>query len=73
MAPVAAANSPPAPATATTPPATTTMMAMVPATMGNLLEFDFVIPFEDSRIRLVQLIENSVALGNTRNRAAGSC
>ncbi len=54
---------------ATTPVA---MMAVMPATMGDLLHFDRVIAFEDSRIRLVQLIQNSVALGNTGNRAAGS-
>ena len=44
----------------------------MPTTMGDLLDLDPVIPFEDSRIRLVQFIENSVALGNTGNRAAGS-
>ena len=44
----------------------------MPATMGDLLDLDRVIAFEDSRIRLVQFIENSVALGNTGNRAAGS-
>ncbi|WP_224690842.1 hypothetical protein [Mesorhizobium sp. BH1-1-4] len=48
------------------------MAAEMPAAMRDLLQFDFVIPFEDRRIRLVQLIENSVALGNTCNRAAGS-
>ena len=45
---------------------------MMPTTMGDLLDLDPVIPFEDSRIRLVQFIENSVALRNTGNRAAGS-
>jgi len=44
----------------------------MPTTMGDLLDLDPVIPFEDSRIRLVQFIENSVALRNTGNRAAGS-
>ncbi|WP_181173694.1 hypothetical protein [Mesorhizobium sp. B2-3-12] len=77
MAPVAAANSSP---TATTPVATAPaaivaivpMVATMPAAMRDLLQLDRLIPFEDRRIRLVQLIENSVALGNTCNRAAGS-
>ncbi len=72
MTPVTAAHpSPPAapPAMTTTPVAT---MAVMPATMGNLLHLDRVIAFEDSRIRLVQLVENSVALGNTGNRATRS-
>ena len=43
----------------------------MPTTMGDLLDLDPVIPFEDSRIRLVQFIENSLALRNTGNRAAG--
>jgi hypothetical protein len=46
--------------------------AVMPAAMGDLLHLDLVIAFEHSRIRLVQFIENSVALGNTGNRAAGS-
>ena len=49
-----------------------TMTAVMPATMGDLFHFDVIIAFEDSRIRLVQLIENSVALGNTGNRATRS-
>jgi hypothetical protein len=49
-----------------------TMTTVMPATVGDLLHFDRVIAFEDSRIRLVQFIENSIALGNTGNRAAGS-
>lgn len=46
----------------------------MPTAMGDLLHLDLVVAFEDSRIRLVQFIENSVtvALGNTGNRAAGS-
>jgi len=54
---------------ATTPVA---MMAAMPVTMGDLFHFDVFIAFENSRIRLVQFIENSVALGNTGNGAAGS-
>jgi hypothetical protein len=50
----------------------TMMAAVMPAAMGDLLHLDLVIAVEDSRIRLVQLIENSVALGNTGNREAGS-
>ena len=46
-------------------------IAVMPATMGDLFQSDLVIAFEDSRIRLVQFIENSVALGNTGNRPAG--
>lgn len=54
----------------TTPVTIVAMMAAVmPAAMGDLLHLDLVIAFEDSRIRLVQFIENSVALGNTGNRA----
>jgi hypothetical protein len=69
MPPVAAANpSPAAPPSTTTPMAVVT--AMMSAAMGDLLHFDPVIAFEDSLIRLVQFIENSVALGNTGNRAA---
>ena len=45
---------------------------MMPTTVGDLLDFDAVIAFQDSRILLVQLIENSIALGNAGNRAAGS-
>ncbi|WP_179297800.1 hypothetical protein [Mesorhizobium carmichaelinearum] len=69
MAPVPTAN--PSPAVA---PSSSVMAAMpaIPVTMGDLLHLDPVIPFEDSRIRLVQFIENSIALGNTGNRAAGS-
>lgn len=48
----------------------TMVTAMMSAAMGDLLQFHPVVAFEDSRIRLVQLIENSVALGNTGNRAA---
>ncbi|UVK54936.1 hypothetical protein DBIPINDM_001416 [Mesorhizobium sp. AR02] len=71
MAPVATANSSPAAAPSSSVMA---VMAAMPATMGDLLYLylDPVIPFEDSRIRLVQFIENSIALGNTGNRAAGS-
>ncbi|MBZ9930922.1 hypothetical protein LB570_12510, partial [Mesorhizobium sp. BR1-1-5] len=68
MAPVAAANSSPAAATpvATTPVAIVAMMAAkMPVAMRDLLYLDRFIPFEDSRIRLVQFIENSVSLGNT--------
>ncbi|AGB48235.1 hypothetical protein Mesau_06016 [Mesorhizobium australicum WSM2073] len=75
MAPVAAANSSPAAATpvATTPVAIVAMMAAkMPVPMRDLLQLDRVIPFEDSRIRLVQFIKNSVSLGNTGYRAAGS-
>ncbi|KRB26283.1 MULTISPECIES: hypothetical protein [Mesorhizobium] len=43
----------------------------MPATMGNLFQFDLFTAFEDSRIRLIQLVENSVALGNTGNSPAG--
>ncbi len=68
MPPVAAANTSPAAPPSTTPVAVVT--AMMSAAMGDLLHFDPVIAFEDSLIRLVQLIENSVALGNTGNRAA---
>ncbi|WP_181169856.1 hypothetical protein [Mesorhizobium sp. B2-3-13] len=50
----------------------TVMSPAMPTAVGDLLQFDLVIPFEDSRIRLVQLIENSIALGNTGKRAAGS-
>ncbi|MEI9414493.1 hypothetical protein [Mesorhizobium sp. Cs1321R2N1] len=58
---------------APTPIAIGTMMSpAMPTAVGDLLQFDLVIPFEDSRIRLVQLIENSIALGNTGKRAAGS-
>lgn len=46
--------------------------AMMPAAMGDLLHLDLFITFEDSRIRLVQLIENSIALRNTGNRATRS-
>jgi hypothetical protein len=45
-------------------------MAVMPATMRDLFQPDLVIAFEDSRIRLVQFVENSVALGNTGNRPA---
>ena len=48
------------------------MVAAMPATMGDLLDFDLFVALEDSRIRLVQLIQNSVALGNTGNSAAGA-
>ncbi|WP_188393821.1 hypothetical protein [Mesorhizobium sp. SARCC-RB16n] len=75
VAPVAAANpAPDAAATvATTPVAiVATMMPAMPVAMGDLLQLCSVIPFEEGRIRLVKLIENSVALGNTGNRAAGS-
>jgi hypothetical protein len=48
------------------------VVAVIPITMGDLFQFGLVIPFEDSRIRLVQFIENSVAVGNTGDRAAGS-
>lgn len=48
------------------------MVAAIPSAMGYLLHLDLVVVFEDSRIRLVQFIENTVALGNTGNRAAGS-
>ena len=46
-------------------------IAVMPATMGNLFQFDLFTAFEDSRIRLIQLVENSVALGNTGNSPAG--
>lgn len=72
MAPVAAANASPTAAPSTMATTPMPMVAMMPATMGDLLHFDVLIAFEDSRIRLVQFIENSVALGNTGNRAAGS-
>lgn len=49
-----------------------TLMAVMPATMGDLLDFNLFIALEDSRIRLVQLIQNSVALGNAGNSAAGA-
>ena len=48
------------------------VVAMMPTTVRDLFHFEVVIAFEDSRIRLVQFIENSVALRNTGNRAAGS-
>lgn len=58
---------------ATPPVATVAVMAPVmPASIGDLLQFRSVIPFEEGRIRIVQLVENSVALGNTGNSAAGS-
>ncbi|WP_189343536.1 MULTISPECIES: hypothetical protein [unclassified Mesorhizobium] len=57
---------------AATPVVIVVIVAMVAAAMGDLLQRDFVVPFEDSRIWLVQLIKNSGALGNTGNRAAGS-
>ena len=44
----------------------------MPMTVGDLFRFDVVIAFQDSRILLVQLIENSIALGNAGNRATGS-
>jgi hypothetical protein len=73
VAPVATANSSP---TAPPPPplsvVAVSVIAMMPTTMGNLLELDAVIAFQDSRILLVQLIENSIALGNAGNRATGS-
>ncbi|WP_202356263.1 hypothetical protein [Mesorhizobium sp. 113-3-3] len=72
MAPVATANPSPA---ATAPSASIiaiSVVAMMPTTVGDLLDFDAVIAFQDSRILLVQLIENSIALGNAGNRAAGS-
>ncbi|WP_027054446.1 hypothetical protein [Mesorhizobium erdmanii] len=71
MAPIATANPSPA-ATAPVTTAPPAVVAMMPAAMGDLLHLDVVIAFEDSRIRLVQLIENSVALGNTCDGAAGS-
>jgi len=45
---------------------------MMPTTVGDLLEFDAVIAFENSRILLVQFIENSIALGNAGDRTTGS-
>lgn len=54
----------------TTPVTIVAMVAVMPMTMGDLLQFDLVVPFENSGIRLVQLIENSGALRNTGNRAA---
>lgn len=50
------------------------MVAAIPSAMGDLLHLDLLVAFEDSRIRLVQFIENSVTvgLGNAGNRAAGS-
>jgi hypothetical protein len=72
MAPVATAN--PSPAAA--PPPLSVMaisvVAMMPTTVRDLFHFEVVIAFEDSRIRLVQFIENSVALGNAGNRASRS-
>ncbi|WP_181182935.1 hypothetical protein [Mesorhizobium sp. B3-2-1] len=50
----------------------TAMSPATPAAIGDLLQFDLIVPFEDSRIRLVQFIENSIALGNTGKRAARS-
>ncbi|MER8692165.1 hypothetical protein NKI77_06550 [Mesorhizobium opportunistum] len=69
MAPITTAHPP--------PDATSSAMAMVaaiPSAMGDLLHLDLLVAFEDSRIRLVQFIENSVTvgLGNAGNRAAGS-
>jgi len=72
MAPVATANPSPA---AAAPPASIvaiSVVAMMPTTVGDLLEFDAVIAFENSRILLVQFIENSIALGNAGDRTTGS-
>jgi len=72
MAPIATANPSPTAAAPSASIIAISVVAMMPTTMGDLLDLDPVIPFEDSRIRLVQFIENSVALGNTGNRPAGS-
>jgi len=63
--PVAAAD--PSPAMPRTP----AMVAMVPTAMGNLHDFGAITAFVDeSLVRLVELVEYSVAAGNTRDRLA---
>ncbi|MCA0035389.1 hypothetical protein LB568_31905 [Mesorhizobium sp. B263B2A] len=72
MAPITTAH--PSPDATPSPTAVVAIVATMPTAMGDLLHLDLVVAFQDSRIRLVQFIENSVtvALGNTGNRAAGS-
>jgi len=72
MAPVATANPSPAAAAPSASIIAISVVAMMPMTVGDLFRFDVVIAFQDSRILLVQLIENSIALGNAGNRATGS-
>jgi hypothetical protein len=52
-------------------PRTPAMMVMVATAMGNLHDFGAIAAFVDEGlVRLVELIEYSVATGNTRDRLA---
>lgn len=74
MAPVATADpSPHAAPSAATMAVIPIVIPMMPITMVNLLQFCFILPvLENGWIRLVELVQDSVAAGNTGNRFAWS-
>lgn len=66
MAPITAAD--PAPAAA--PPVATTV-PMMSVAMRDLLRLDRIVAFENGGVRLVELIQNSVAAGDSGHRLGG--